>query len=257
MNRSNYDSKRERSLGKRNRRTGADVAYDLLRRRILALDIPPKTDLDEVELARSCKVSRTPLREALIRLVADGLIVQAPNRGFVVSPLLLPDFPQFIEALAINQGAVCALAAVNRTDLDLKEIQGEAERFADAVERGDLVLVVAQNSTLRMRIATAGRNEYFTTSYRRLLDESVRLAHTFFIHDDRRQAWIDGYEALVKAIAHQDAEEAEQLGRHQAIAFQRQILAYLESHELNAIPTLFAQSKTAKPRQSDASRRRA
>lgn len=234
---------------------GADVAYDLLRRRILVLDIPPKADLDEAELAASCKVSRTPLREALIRLAADRLIVQAPNRGFVVAPLLLPDFPQFIEALAINQGAVSALAAANRTDVDLKEIRTEAALFADAVERGDLVLVVAQNSALRLRIAAAGRNEYFTASYRRLLDESVRLAHTFFIHDKQPQAWIGDHDALVEAIARQDADAAEHLGRHQAVEFQRQILAYLEGHELNAIPTLSAQSKTATLRHNGASRR--
>ena len=230
------------------RRTGADIAYELLRQRILALAIPPGADLDEIELAASCGVSRTPLREALIRLAADRLVMQLPNRGYVVAPLLLADFPQFIEALAITQGAVSALAAARRTDMDLERIRAEARRFAEVVTHGDAVAIVAQNSALRLKIAAAGGNEYFIASYRQLLDESVRLAHTFFAHDQQPEKWIDDHAALIEAIARQDAPAAERLGRHQALEFQHQILAYLEGNEVSAVAALSGQETLARPR---------
>jgi DNA-binding GntR family transcriptional regulator len=230
------------------RRTGGDTAYDLLRRRILALEIPAGADLDEIRLAASCGVSRTPVREALIRLAADRLVMQLPNRGYVVAPLLLADFPQFIEALAITQGAVSALAAARRSDVDLERIRAEARRFADAVKHGDAVAIVSQNSALRLKIAAAGGNQYFTASYRQLLDESVRLVHTFFAHDKQPQQWIDHHDVLIEAIARQDAPAAERLGRHQAVEFQRQILAYLEGNEVSAVATLSEQETLARPR---------
>ena len=230
------------------RRTSADVAYDLLRRRILALEIPPGADLDEIELAASCGVSRTPLREALIRLAADGLVMQLPNRGYVVAPLLLADFPQFIEALAITQGAVNALAAARRTDIDLERIRAQARRFSDVVRHGDAVAIVAQNSTLRLTIAAAGGNEYFTASYRQLLDETVRLAHTFFAHDEQPKQWLDDHDALIEAIARHDASAAEGLGRRQAVEFQRQILTYLEGNEVSAVAALSGQEAPTRPR---------
>lgn len=250
MTRNGNSVERRARAGRDNsvRRTGADAAYDLLRRRILALEIPPGADLDEMELAESCGVSRTPLREALIRLAADRLVLPLPNRGYVVAPLLLADFPQFIEALAITQGAVSALAAARRTDADLERIRAEARRFAEVVKRGDTVAIVGQNRVLRMRIAAAGANEYFTASYRQLLDESVRLAHTFFAHDQQPHKWINDHDALIEAIARQDAPAAEKLGRHQAVEFQRQILAYLEGNEVSAVSTLCEHEPLAQPR---------
>lgn len=223
------------------RRTGADVAYDLLRRRILALELAPGIDLDELSLVEECGVSRTPLREALIRLATDHLVVLLPNRGYVVAPLLLTDLPQYIEALAVTQGAVNALAAARRTDSDLRRIESEARRFGDLLDQNDTDAITEQNRVFHLAIGDASRNEYFVASYRHLLDESLRLARTCFAYDKHKRRAAEDHHAMIEAIGRQDASAAERIGREHAKAFQRQILAFLEGNDVGAIRSISGQ----------------
>jgi DNA-binding GntR family transcriptional regulator len=232
---------------KRERGTGADVAYELLRRRILSLELEPGTDLDELVLTAACGVSRTPLREALIRLAADRLVVLLPNRGYVVAPLLLSDFPQFIEALAVTQGAVHALAASRRSADDLERIRAAEEAFAEAVKRGDAQAITDANSAFHARVAEACGNEYFGESYRHLLDESIRLARTCFLPEHHRWIALDGHDALIDAIERQDPARAERLGRDHAMVFQRQVVSYLEQNEVRTIRAI---SESGRPAES-------
>lgn len=241
-------AKNDSARRKRERGTGADLAYELLRRRILSLELEPGTDLDELVLTEVCGVSRTPIREALIRLAADRLVVPLPNRGYVVAPLLLSDFPQFIEALAVTQGAVHALAAARRTAVDLGRIRVAHTRFADAARQGDVETMTHENSAFHLRVAEACGNEYFVESYRQLLDESVRLARTCFSYEQHKKKSVEHHEELVAAIERQDPVQAERLGRDHAIAFQRQIVAYLEETQVTAIRAMSDQALVSNPR---------
>ena len=216
-------------------RSGADGAYELLRKRVLTLDLAPGADLDEETLAEECGVSRTPLREALIRLAADHLVVLLPNRGYAVAPLLLTDLPQFIEALAVYQGAVNALAAERRSDDDLRRIEVEERRFNSVLRQGDADAITEQNRAFHLAIGDACGNEFFIASYRRLLDESARLARTCFTYDAHKLQAADDHRAMIDAINRRDAVAAERIGREHAMAFQQRILAYLETNDVGAI----------------------
>ena len=68
------------------RGAGVQMVYDRLRQSIVDLELPPGSALDEVRLSQQFALSRTPVREALVRLVADGLVTTQPNRGTVVAP---------------------------------------------------------------------------------------------------------------------------------------------------------------------------
>lgn len=222
--------------------TPADGSYALLRERILTLELAPGTDLDEETLAQECGVSRTPLREALIRLAADHLVVLLPNRGYAVAPLRLTDLPQFIEALAVNQGAVNALAAERRSELDLQRIEGEARRFDELLPRDGTDAVTEQNYLFHLAIGDASHNEFFAAAYRHLLDESIRLARTCFTYDAHKREAAEEHWAMVDAIRRQDAAGAERLGREHAMAFQRRILAFLEGNAVDTIRAISAHS---------------
>ncbi len=80
--------------------------YQRLREGILSLDYVPGANLDEAQLVESFGLSRTPVREALIRLAADGLVVLLPDRGAQLAPVDLADFPRYVEAFDLVQRAV-------------------------------------------------------------------------------------------------------------------------------------------------------
>lgn len=110
----------------------SDRAYDVLRSEILSLRLAPGQLLPEVETAARIGVSRTPLREALSRLGADGLLVQEGGRGQVIAPVDSGQVRQLFELRqALDQQA--ARLAARRADPEVFHVL--AERFAEVPEQ--------------------------------------------------------------------------------------------------------------------------
>ena len=86
--------------------------YEYIKERILRLEYPPGLNLAEVDFVGELKVSRTPVREALIKLASEGLVELHQNRGAWVSEITLSDIRQFFEALDVAQRMVTRLAAL-------------------------------------------------------------------------------------------------------------------------------------------------
>lgn len=107
----------------------SDRAYEVLRGEILQGELAPETLLGEVEQAERLGLSRTPLREALSRLIADGLAVQTRGRGTVVSSISTEDIDLLFE-LRLPLEVQSARLAAERGDPE--EFRSLAERFAAA-----------------------------------------------------------------------------------------------------------------------------
>ena len=70
----------EVALTERKRGSGVKYVYDILRDEILDLVLPPGSPIDEIQLSERLAMSRTPIREALVRLAGEGLVTTLPNR---------------------------------------------------------------------------------------------------------------------------------------------------------------------------------
>ena len=123
--------------GKRTKEPGWRSVYDALRTEILALTLQPGQLLDETTLAERFNMSRSPVREALIRLAAEELVVTLPNRSTIVAPIELATFPKYVDALDIAQRMNTRLAAELRTDADLEAMASRQRAFEAAVKSGD------------------------------------------------------------------------------------------------------------------------
>ncbi len=119
------------------RQSSGQRVYSLLREQILSLKLPPNAELDEVQFSRELGFSRTPIREALIRLAADSLVVLAPNRGARVAPLDFDQVPQLIETLELYERATTRWAAQRRLPHHLDALERANGEFAAACETGD------------------------------------------------------------------------------------------------------------------------
>ena len=93
----------------------SERAYQALRAEILDWSLPPGAGLGEVEQAERLGISRTPLREALSRLVADGLAEQAPGRGIVVADLSLEQADQLFDLRIALESLLARRAAQRAT----------------------------------------------------------------------------------------------------------------------------------------------
>ncbi len=207
-------------------------AYESIRQRILRLEIPPGADLDESMLVKELGVSRTPVREALIRLGADGLVVLLPNRGARVASLEINNMRQYFEAIDLCQRAVTRWAAVRHDPGQLSVIEGHAKGFEEAAERCDADEMIEVNKNFHVAIAQCCGNSYVAATYERLLSEGLRVSRVAFT-DDRTgddslavhlERVIDEHRRMIELIAARDADGAEALaGDHARLGRERTI----------------------------------
>jgi DNA-binding GntR family transcriptional regulator len=156
--------------------TGAQVVYEALRRAIISLRLAPGASLEEIQLCRTYRVSRTPVREALIRLASEDLIELEPNRGAKVASLQFIDVVDHYEAMDIFQPLVCHFAAFRRTKDDLAAIESCLIEFRDALTQKNSDAIILANFNLHGAIAAACHNRSLEKAYRRMLVDKLRVA---------------------------------------------------------------------------------
>lgn len=217
----------------RKRGSGVRLVYDILRDEILSLRAAPGSNVDEAGLAERFGMSRTPIREALVRLAGEGLIETLPNRATVVSPLDLLNMPPYFDALVLMYRVTTRLAAQQHRAEDLPLIRARQAEFAAAVRAQDALAMIATNAAFHLALAELGRNPYFTGLFQRLLDEGRRLLRLYYQSFDDRlpQRFVDEHEAIIAAVAARDAEAADRLARAHAEQIVEQIRRLLAGGE--------------------------
>ena len=223
------------------RRHGGRYVYHELRKLILTLQLKPGTHLDEVSLAAQFGLSRSPVRDALARLVSEGLVTMLPNRTTLVTPLEIENFPKYIAALDLVQRAVTRLAALNRSAVEMEKIRRADEVYMQAVASGDFHSLTETNKTLHMEIGQAANNPYFLKHYERLLDEGQRLSHLhfdFMVTSSTGDELGQDHADLLDAIDRKDADAAEQLAHEHTMLFQHRFLNMMRQNTTQSMAIL-------------------
>jgi DNA-binding GntR family transcriptional regulator len=216
---------------------GARTVYDTLRQAILELSLEPGSPLDEASLSERFDMSRTPIREALVRLVAEGLAKTLPNRNTVVATIDFEQLPVYFEALTLMYRVTTRAAAVHRRDEHLPIIREHAQRYAAAVAEYDALGMIQTNRDFHMAIAEAGGNPYFNTLFARLLDEGRRILRLYYrsFDDKLPLRYVDEHEDIIRAIEAGDAEQVDRLAAAHAAQIVRQIQSYIDRSTVSGI----------------------
>lgn len=120
------------------KRRAADIAYDAIETMLSTLAIAPGSPVVEADIAALTGLGRTPVREALLRMVTSGLIVQQPRRGLLVSNIDLAEHLDVIQTRRALETLIAACAARRATAQQRKDIVRCAEQMLATAERGDL-----------------------------------------------------------------------------------------------------------------------
>jgi DNA-binding GntR family transcriptional regulator len=218
---------------KRIRGTGWKNVYETLRNEILALTLPPGQLLDEMTLAERFDMSRSPVREALIRLGADELVVTLSNRSTIVAPIEVATFPKYVEALDIAQRMNTRLAAALRTEADLKIITKRLKSFEAAVKTGNHLAMSEANKEFHMAIAHAGKNQYLASFYEKLLSQGQRMLHLHFEYLERtHEGYLltDEHTLMLNAVRDKNVELADELAHAHTRQFQDNFINFMREN---------------------------
>ena len=170
-------------------------------------------------------MSRTPIREALVRLTADGLVENLPNRSTIVAPIDFFNLPNFFDALTLLYRLTTRQAAARCTE-DLPPV-GLSKEFVRAVRARDSVGMILANRNFHVEIARIGGNPYFIEMFTRVLDEGRRILRLYYSsYDDTLPArYVEEHDDIIAALLANDEEKADEL----ALAHADQIVIQIQN----------------------------
>ncbi|HZF75892.1 MAG TPA: GntR family transcriptional regulator [Acetobacteraceae bacterium] len=204
--------------------TRPESAYERIRAAIRDGALAPGVPLTEADLAARFGVSRTPVRQAIARLEAEGLLTHEPRRGLSVTQ---PDHAQVVELYVMRElleGAAARLAAQHATDTEI-------EAMAELVEAepplfGDAARLAGVNQRLHGLLYLAAHNRYLLRSLEQL-SATIALLPTLLTLGGRAEAAHAEHRAILKALRRRDGDGAEAAARLHARSAQRHRLAWL------------------------------
>lgn len=155
----------------------SDAVYADVKRDILTGSLEPAARLQEAELAKRYSVSKTPVREALNRLVHEGLLDVFPRVGYIVSQCSVTDAQSVFEFRAILECAAVDLATRYITDSELEQLEALATLDVRPREPATYEEFFLQNRRFHLLIAAASRNPELASAIEGLFDRVDRLLH--------------------------------------------------------------------------------
>ena len=212
----------------------ADRVYEELKGRILSLRAEPGSVVDEAQIVKDTGLSRTPVREAIIRLVSEGLL-QRDGRQILVSAFEVGQLRAFFEAMTLLARSVHRMAAVRRREDQLRIIHDALLAFEKvAVTCSELDLNMA-NHAFHLAVASAADSRFLERAYEEILIESLRLSRQCFAEGENtsalRRVHVDrivaDHRAIYDAIARHDADEADRLVASHSALFRERLARQL------------------------------
>ena len=180
-----------------------------LRDRIFAGELLPGTFLDEARLAEELQISRTPLREALKVLTAEGLVRHEPRRGCFVNEVTEQDLDEIFPVIALLEGRCAREAAINATDADLEELEALHDKLNRHARAKRINEYYAANVAIHEAIIALARNRWLAQVIVDLR-KIVKLSRLQQLHAPGRLAQsLTEHMAVFAALKARDPEGAE------------------------------------------------
>jgi len=182
-----------------------------LRQLIVEGAIAPGAKLNERALAEQLHVSRTPLREAIRMLAAEGLVDLLPNRGAVAAQLSAQSIADTFEVVAGLEGQSGELAAERISEGELSEIRALHYEMLAAHTRRDLPTYYRLNATIHNQINAAARNPVLAHTYRTVNARLQALRFRSNLDESKWSRAVQEHERMIELLAARDGARLRKL----------------------------------------------
>ena len=204
----------------------SDKAYQLIRHKIITLELPPLTSIDEQVLMEDLQLGRTPIREALQRLAVEDLVFFAPRRGIFVSEISITDLQKIFEARLVLEGFCARLAAQRATAEQLARMD-DIVAGLDQVDGKESRALMAVDEAFHEWLYDAADNKFVADTLRRLHALSFRLWHLVLDRLGNVREAMEQHVEIAEAVKARDGTRAEVLIQRHISEFQQEIRSVL------------------------------
>ncbi len=216
-------------------RTMQEIVYDTIRDAILSGRYPPGRRLIADDLAKDVGVSRMPVREALHRLEAAGLVAMTPHRGAVVSELSESEIVEIYHIRAVLDGLATRLAAHHLTGREHERLNAFLDKMEIAAKAKDLEKVLRVNRDFHRFIWHAAHAPRLHSLLENLYDASQRFRNISVLIPGRLDQITQEHRLIAQALARGDVATAEHyaIEHHEGTA--RRLLTSIEEKREQAM----------------------
>ena len=209
-----------------------DTAYERLRECIVMLELKPGAFVDERELMVQLDVGRTPIREAIQRLIQEGLITDIPRRGRWISALTMTDLHHVTEARQGIELESARLAARRATPAMISEIRSDLDQVSEYFKREDHKMCVLAHQRFHESLAHATGNPYLVRLMENIHHTLLRYWYVSFINLWQAETAFAHHYVILDAIASGDPDESERVMRDHMDLFRERLSCMVASNGL-------------------------
>lgn len=190
-----------------------EIVFMELKKAIFDGRIKEGEHLVENTIAEKMNVSRTPVREALRQLEAEGLVVNIPRRGAIVKGITLQDAEEIYDLREVLEGLTTRLACRNRTEEDINRLNDILNLMAEAIKEEDYCKYLNLHKGYNDIILNSSSNKRLQSMMKNIYEHLASLRSVSLYNKDRRVLAIEEHRQIVNAIEKRDEVRAEKLAR--------------------------------------------
>ena len=212
-------------------------AYEKIHERIITLDYKPGQSLEEKQLMRQLDLGRTPIREALMRLVGERVLESTPGKGFMVRQITLQNTKAVFEMMKILETGAATLAVRQDTAPFLPEMEKAAQAVETAAASMNILRLVQANHDFHLYFARCARNEYLSRWINEIRNEAKRLSYLSYTSEvDPAKSLkihygtvIREHEKIIACLRERNETKLRETILTHIQAFQKRIIIYMSS----------------------------
>ncbi|MEQ1936047.1 MAG: GntR family transcriptional regulator [Fimbriimonadaceae bacterium] len=224
----------------------ASQVLDLIKHDIVWCKLGPGQSISEAQLCEKYKFGKAPIRQALSRLIQEGLVVSVPRSGHVITPVTLQSVNEVFELRMILEPAAVEKACGNVDAARLRKLNAKC---AGGYVPGDIASekrFMEANRNFHMEIARSSGNSRIYSSLCQIMDEMTRLLHLGFVLRERPDEMHQEHDSLIAALENNDKELAREMtAGHIATVRKLVILGLID--RTNLISTNISASEPSNP----------
>ncbi len=183
-----------------------DLAYTVLRDKLIDLTYRPGEYLNTASLIDDLKLGRTPINHALHRLEMERLVQILPRKGVVVAPLSIDDAMDLIEVRMANEVLCVRLATERITQEELDQLDGICRTFREVMATRDIRRIMELDRSFHETIATASRNPILIDILKVVHGRAQRFWALSIENEGHLQEIADEHDAVFRAMRDRSAD---------------------------------------------------
>ncbi|UOM33907.1 GntR family transcriptional regulator [Acuticoccus sp. I52.16.1] len=205
------------------RRSLRDIAYDRIKQKIITCELRPGEVISEAVLSASLDIGRTPVHQALDRLMVDELVEVMPRKGVIVRPLSLHEVHDIIEVRLVNEVYSVRLAAERIGPAETTVLRENLGRMRAAEPLNDYNALIDIDREFHATLAYASRNAILADFLGNLQDRALRFWFVSVKVPGHLKRICQQHTEVVEAVAARDPERAAQAMRHHIEEFRSNV----------------------------------